>query len=92
MQQSCDPRLRIALLFAAAVALTALCIAIPWLPYSPWNKPLGRYSMAEVSRRLCRALHCGAREGGAGCGLPPMVPCFGLGQAGPCRQQCTEPR
>ena len=48
LHHSLDPRLRIALLFVAAVALTALCIAIPWLPYSPWNKPIHRFGMVEV--------------------------------------------
>ena len=62
LHHSCDPRLRIVLLFVAAVALTALCIAIPWLPYSPWNKPLRRYGIVEVR---CRLSITGNLPGGA---------------------------
>ena len=29
-------------LFVMAIVLTALLIATPWLPYSPWNKPVAR--------------------------------------------------
>lgn len=36
------PRTRICGLFMLALALTALLIATPWLPYSPWNKPVAR--------------------------------------------------
>lgn len=44
--QSCfanpGPRTRMCGLFVLALALTALIIATPWLPYSPWNKPVAR--------------------------------------------------
>lgn len=46
--RSLDPKVRIALLFLAALLTTALFIATPWLPFSPWNKPMNRYSMIEV--------------------------------------------
>lgn len=36
------PRTRMCALFVLAIALTALLIATPWLPFSPWNKPVGR--------------------------------------------------
>jgi mannosyltransferase OCH1-like enzyme len=34
-------------LFVLAIVLTALLIATPWLPFSPWNKPVGRFGLVE---------------------------------------------
>lgn len=57
------PAVRNCLLLLAAVAVMALLIATPWLPYSPWNKPLSRYSIvqepapANASRTVPRIIH-----------------------------------